>query len=824
MTFNLESGNALTILVVGVLVTVAAVLALSKLPATRPSLTTRLNWWLADSATTGELLASRARNRQRRPAMTELAGEAPTAAIGNLRFTAGGVYAEYLLSGRPFIFLPKEIQDQVADVHADLCRALPSGAILSKLTAPVATRSITRRMIFAHPDLHPETAAPGDPMPAHTERWVQHCQRWAPALDRRRFRKPLYWLHLPLDYGQDGATAAGGWQRRLDSIIGRDKDSDASLAHYRDLAATMAAKLPPALFAKPVSAEQIWWHWNYTASRHTWQLPLPTQPYDPHARLDAAAFSPVWKDPSAASLRGRRWRAARTDADVFLRTYREPSEGIADSYQAIVGLEKYPDAGLRWPNSTIFKVLDDLATPATTLDWAIHFTFESAEVAVATAHNVIVNIKDQARQRGRHADSDDELVRKLVSGRQLASALKQGSAERGVNPAVVVIAASASPEETDTAMSEVIRRYRSQKLELKRRRGSQVTLSRALVPGSESSAALHEIRNPSTAASFGKFVPLLSTSLGNNVGVPLGETITSPGVPEVVLNDLLGAPSRDNPGNLVIGGAPGRGKSQLSKNLIRSWLEFGAGLHLIDPTEAREHERALSTFDDDKKVIIDPKKPKFSLDGLRIFPFDEAAERTVDHLLPQMGFASSSPQAARLKGLLAPESRTANGIGSLSRLIALLGERRPDRASVDDDLLDRAGRASRRTAASADVRRQLADPGSVRAAGHLEFRRPETAHRHRGISAPPAPPEHPESACSPGPLRDGRRPGAIAVLFPQHSTRRLGGRGVRGLDPLARWAALRQHGDPPGPQSLDAIRRHQPGPAQRLRCPGGRIH
>ena len=125
------------------------------------------------------------------------------------------------------------------------------------------------------------------------------------------------------------------------------------------------------------------------------------------------------------------------------------------------------------------------------------------------------------------------------------------------------------------------------------------------------------------------------------------KTITSPGVPEVALNDLLGAPGRDNPANLVIGGSPGRGKSSLGKNLALSWLEWGAGLHLIDPTEAREHERALSTFDDDKKVVIDPKKPKFSLDGLRIFPFSEAAERTIDHLLPQMGFATDeSPSCA----------------------------------------------------------------------------------------------------------------------------------------------------------------------------------
>jgi hypothetical protein len=619
--------------------------------------------------------------------MTLIPDETPTAAIGNLRFTSGGVYADYLVSGLPFIFLPKESQHRVADVHADLLRTLPSGALLSGLTVPVATRNIMRRMIYAHPDLHPDTAAAGDPMPVHTEQWVRHCRRWAPALARSRSRRRIYWLSLPLDYGPAGATAAGAWQRRLDSLIGRDDDSDTSLAHYRDLAAAMLAKLPPALFTKPASAEQIWWHWNYLASRHAWQQPLPNPRCDPQARLPGSAFTPVWKDPAAAVLRGRRWRAARTDTDIFLRTYRDPHDGVADSYQVIVALEKYPDAGLRWPHATIFKVLDDLTTPATTLDWTIHFTFDTAEVAVATAHNVITNIKDQARQRGRHADSDDELYRKLVSGKQLASALKQGSAERGVNAAVLVCAAAGDATTADTAITEVIRRYRNQKLGLHRHRGSQVTLWRALNPGTETTAALHEIRNPSTTNAFAKFVPLLATSLGNNVGVPLGETITSPGLREIVLNDLIGAPGRDNPGNLVIGGSPGRGKSQCAKNLVRSWLELGAGMHLIDPTEAREHQTALSTFDENKKVIIDAKHPHFSLDGLRIFPFEEAAERTVDHLLPQMGFSPVSPQAARLKGLVAPASRHTNGIGSLKQLIAFLQERRPDRVSVDDDLL-----------------------------------------------------------------------------------------------------------------------------------------
>lgn len=48
VTFNLESGNALVFLVVGVVVTTAAVWLLSKLPAVRPSIRTRLSWWLAN--------------------------------------------------------------------------------------------------------------------------------------------------------------------------------------------------------------------------------------------------------------------------------------------------------------------------------------------------------------------------------------------------------------------------------------------------------------------------------------------------------------------------------------------------------------------------------------------------------------------------------------------------------------------------------------------------------------------------------------------------------------------------------------------------------
>ena len=72
-----------------------------------------------------------------------------------------------------------------------------------------------------------------------------------------------------------GTPPPGRGARLLDVVRGADNDSAASLAAYRRRAAQMAAALPGAFFVKPASAEQIWWHWNYTASRGVWRHPLP---------------------------------------------------------------------------------------------------------------------------------------------------------------------------------------------------------------------------------------------------------------------------------------------------------------------------------------------------------------------------------------------------------------------------------------------------------------------------------------------------------------------------------------------------------------------
>jgi hypothetical protein len=596
---------------------------------------------------------------------------APLGAVGNLRLTPNGVYAEYLLSGVPFIFLSEQWQNTVAAQHAELWRTLPSGAQISGLTVPVPTRTVVRRMLAAR---HEVSSA-----------WAQHCRSWEPTVARHGARRRIYWLSVPLDYGRAGQTPAGAWRRFKDLLRGRDNDSAESVAYCRELAAEMVTGLPAVFFPKPATVEQIWWHWNYTASRGVWRDPLPMGESDPDARLPGSAFSPVYLDEAAAAQRGRRWLSARSDEDAFVRTYRDTADGVGDSYQALLPLEEFPDSGIAWPRSALFKVLDDLSRPGVTLDWTIHATFQPAEAAVALSQNVITNITDQFRQRGRHANTDDELIRKLASGRELTSELKRGTAERGVNVAIMLAAAAGSAEELNRAVSELTQVFRRQDLGFRRWRGGQATLWRAFNPGGEGSAALGEFRNPTTTERFAKFVPLLASKLGNKTGVPLGMNLTSPGLRDVVLLDLLGAPTRDNCANLVICGSPGRGKSHTCKLLVWAWLLLGAGVHIFDPSEPREHQRALTDFED--KIVIDLSDPGISIDPLRIFAFADAAEHAVDHLLPLLGYSAISRQAARLRAHLAADSREANGIGSMGQLIGYLRDLRDGRDAADDDLL-----------------------------------------------------------------------------------------------------------------------------------------
>jgi AAA-like domain len=174
---------------------------------------------------------------------------------------------------------------------------------------------------------------------------------------------------------------------------------------------------------------------------------------------------------------------------------------------------------------------------------------------------------------------------------------------------------------------------------------------------------------------------------------------------DVVLTDIVSAPTRGKNGILVMGGDPGRGKSTCSKTLEYSWAEIGVELGIIDPTTVREHERALSSIDDDKKLVIDAHRNTYSLDSVRMALRNNAIieelarqgrsdidedvlPQPTDHLLGLAGFAADSEAGRRFQKHVSPRNLAAKGIGTSLGLISYLRDLPPsEKTTADEHLL-----------------------------------------------------------------------------------------------------------------------------------------
>lgn len=125
----LDSGHARAILIYGLLLTAATAGAAALIPRQRPNLRFRIaTAWRALRPT----LASTASD----PLLTP-----PRTVIGNLSFTAHGIYAHYLISGLPYYLQSTKRRTGVADSHQALAREVPAGTWVFGLSV-VRCRSI----------------------------------------------------------------------------------------------------------------------------------------------------------------------------------------------------------------------------------------------------------------------------------------------------------------------------------------------------------------------------------------------------------------------------------------------------------------------------------------------------------------------------------------------------------------------------------------------------------------------------------------------------------------------------------------------------------
>ncbi len=112
-----------------------------------------------------------------------------------------------------------------------------------------------------------------------------------------------------------------------------------------------------------------------------------------------------------------------------------------------------------------------------------------------------------------------------------------------------------------------------------------------------------QFSHATTASKWSRFVPLISSQLGNATGMLLGFNKSNANNSAVLL-DLPGTARRNhNPCLICAGGAPGYGKSYTAKRIVKAELQRGAQAFIVEPDEYGEWATALADVPPNKAVI-----------------------------------------------------------------------------------------------------------------------------------------------------------------------------------------------------------------------------
>lgn len=586
----------------------------------------------------------------------------PLAVIGNLRFTRGGVYADYLIDGLPLVLRPLRTHERGSRSYRNLARALPSGWSLSGLLDTTDPKRLMRNIVGNH---------------SHRPEWVEHCRAWEPTFNPAMFNPAAApagasvfleerrrgWLTFPVDSGREGRTATGAATRAKDWVAGRDVDSDKSVAAYARLAAEVVAQLPQQFSVRPASPLQIQWHQRHNVFRGSLLDPMPPASAGPD-RLTAADFLLPGVDEGANAVRSSWWPTMRP----IVRLYDTENPDGPWSYQALLPVTHFPDSGLRFTKAAFLYALDNVETDAA-IDWIQHVTVRSPDRAAALNASAAKNIKDQMRQRGRMIEEDDELDIKLANTREYNSQIKANPSERELDLATMIVVGAPTVEMCEDAVKKVKHELDQAEIAVSRWSGAQSSLWLAFNPGSEKHAYLDEFRDPTSAHLWGRFTPLISTRVGDSRGTPLAENQTTLRR-SLILHDPEGCAQRQRNTGLIGIGDPGAGKSNRFKVSGIEVVKRGGKVDVFDPGTHGEWGQAFRNVTD--TTVIDLGDSRFSLDPLRMFDFDKAGEVAADHILPMIGVPADSDMENRFTLLVSPDSRGANGIGSMRSLIGYL--------------------------------------------------------------------------------------------------------------------------------------------------------
>lgn len=610
----------------------------------------------------------------------------------NLQWTRGGtVWATWRLSGLPYAYGTPEMKFQAHMLHQALFQGIRGEALLMGLCASEDPVNVAERMLAGIPI-------------EQTPEWAEEVTLTLDQLEELPIGTRAYWLSVPIparNFRQRAQSIVRAADTELRDVLGMRRELPGASEVEAAMAAAEAIEqnIPAAFQPTRASAAELVWialHNQQRGLGADLSVPEPqprpanrrsTDPDNlvhylpsefPEPILDEGAVSDISDD---SRVMRRVLKRLNPMSRRYLKVQSTQSED--PSYQVLQALSGTPKGGWVFPGVEWISRVEAFDFQ---VDWAVRLQVSAAKDVHRRNSRAEANLHDQVKQQSGSgntitggASGLDEVADSLAG---LHESLNLSDKEVEVQATTVFAVGSPDPDLALAQARLIADDFKQADFLLDRPLGGQEHLWWAMQPGVATSPFVREYTQVTTGREFATAIPLVSTGIGDELGLPFADNISTARHTPVLL-DLMGAILADSSSSMGIVAELGGGKSVALKSIAGATLDRLGRIFAIDRTPAQEYAVFARSLTPEGTVIVDLLNPEWSLDPLRVFG-PEVGARIVQSLFATLlGVKPRDPLGVALSRLLSASSLQENSLWSLGRLREYVDSGRSQNEELD---------------------------------------------------------------------------------------------------------------------------------------------
>lgn len=590
---------------------------------------------------------------------------------GHLMWTrTGTIWATWRLQGLPHGYGTEELRHLVLGQHQALFQSLRGEALLIGLCASTDPVDIVDKMLDGV-DIRT--------MPA----WAEECALTLDSLEEIALGERAYWLSIPLSAGSWRTRSRAAWragfeQFREQLALPRIVPSPGEVAAAISAAQELENRIPTDFHARPATvAEQVWMALHAQHRGLDIDDAVPDSDSDngiaevPATQLPTAMPNPWLDEGGQSDLSPAELKRFLPFNRRYLKVQSPHSD--APSYQVMQAVVGGPKGGWLMPGVEWISRVEQYELD---VDWAIRLTVTSADAVKRRNKRAEEQLLDQVdQQSGTLAitGSGSDLAQVAESLAAYHASLNASDKEVEVQATVIYAVGGPTPAAAQARARYIAADYKASDFLLEAPLGGQEELWWAMQPGVPTSRIVRDLSQITTGREFASGLPIVSSALGDDRGIRLGDNITT-GRHTPILIDLHGNIRADSSGSFGVVAELGAGKSVLLKSIAGDVLDRGGRIVALDRTAAREYATFAESLPGTSTRVVDMLEPEWSLDPLRVFGPRKGARMVQSLFSLMLGIQTMDTRGVQLSGLLEAEYMEAHQITSLGALMTHLAQ------------------------------------------------------------------------------------------------------------------------------------------------------